>query len=477
MSLHTRLLMSLLGLTIIGLTIIGVGFAFLSQERQQDAVKEQLRTVLLMSSGTSVAAAARAGELPVPVRLAEATGTLRGPLSEAEHLWPPPQNELFLWRDRIYLAMVMKGVGNNADPRFLLASRPWSIQWRTTLNTLRSIFLLSVVVALIMVWLGIFFFRRTLLRPINALTALLAQGSIDVETDLMGLVPGGTDPLSQLGQAIISMQRRIGSDNERLLSQVQELQRTHAALQESQTQLLRSGRLAVVGQLAAGLAHEIGNPLAILTGYVEILKQDVGERLEGEAKRDAHDTIERMGKEVDRIHRTLRDLLDFSRVPANNAPGSVQTAMAHVQALLMPQKLVKHRALRLSFSTPEDLGAAGLPMVQLSTDDLTQLLMNLLLNAVHASPEGGRIEVRAQTDERLGGVRIYVDDQGSGVAEQDRAKIFQPFFTSKAPGEGTGLGLSVCERILNAVDGDIRVETSDLGGARFIVEVPIAPAQ
>jgi PAS domain S-box-containing protein len=223
--------------------------------------------------------------------------------------------------------------------------------------------------------------------------------------------------------------------------------------------MMRSEKLAVVGSLAAGLAHEIGTPLNVISATAEWLMLD-GEGAERSRR------LSEIIAETDRISRLVRELLAFSRERrAGRAPVPVGEAVARVRSLLA----ISAEKKRVSLET--DL-ADGVPPVLAAADDLHQVLMNLLVNAVDAVPAGGRVGVRA----RAGGgqVTIEVHDDGPGVPEALRERVFDPFFTTRA--EGTGLGLAVCARVVAAHGGDIRVGVGPWGGALFTVTLPAAEA-
>jgi len=187
---------------------------------------------------------------------------------------------------------------------------------------------------------------------------------------------------------------------------------------------------------------------------------------------EQQDFLQRMRKETERINRILRDLLQFARAGephelASAARGDVAEAVADTAALIAPQKAM--RGVELELAVPE-----GLPAVALGAEQLMQLVLNLVLNAVDALDGGGRVRVSAEPSPS--GVRLVVEDNGPGVAEAVRDRLFEPFVTTKEVGKGTGLGLAVCRGLVEAVGGSINLDALFTSGARFVVELPNASA-
>lgn len=305
---------------------------------------------------------------------------------------------------------------------------------------------------------------RLVVDPVERLSraaARVAEGARTLE------VPrSGGRELGELAESLAAMTAKLRADEERLRVKMIEATKFAAELRSAQERLVRSERLASVGRLAAGLAHEIGNPIAALLGFEELLLAG------GLAPAEERDFLARMKRETERIHRILRDLLDFAR-PATRqagkallvAEGSLPRAVDIALDLLRPQKVL--RDVALSISVPQEL-----PLVALAEEQLVQIVLNLLLNAADAVPaESGRISLDASATES--GVRVEVSDNGPGVAPEIRDRLFEPFATTKEVGKGTGLGLAVCRGLLEAVGGTIAEEGTD-GGARFVVTVPFA---
>ena len=234
-----------------------------------------------------------------------------------------------------------------------------------------------------------------------------------------------------------------------------------------QQQIVRAERLATLGELAAGVVHELNNPLTSITVYAEYLVR----KLEAQGI-DAADIekLRRIGASAQRILRFTRDLVQYAR-PSGKDTENVDVAAVVRQSVSICEHLVERGGISLGVEIDPQL-----PVVQAVAGQLEQVLINLITNAVHAVEAshngGGRVVVRAQVQDPPALV-IEVADSGPGVPEAERDHIFEPFFTTKADGKGTGLGLPIVRNIVDQHHGQISVTRSDLGGAAFRVVIPI----
>ena len=230
-----------------------------------------------------------------------------------------------------------------------------------------------------------------------------------------------------------------------------------------QQQVVRAERLATLGELAAGVVHELNNPLTSITVYAEYLVR----KLEAAGNEPADvEKLRRIGASAQRILRFSRDLVQYAR-PSGRDLESVDLAAVVRQSVSICEHLVERGGIELEVVVDPEL-----PIVQAITGQLEQVLINLITNAVHAVENGGKVSVRAQI-EGPAAVMLEVADSGPGVADADRQKIFEPFFTTKPDGKGTGLGLPIVRNIVDQHGGEITVNRSDLGGAAFRVILPI----
>jgi two-component system, NtrC family, sensor kinase len=236
-----------------------------------------------------------------------------------------------------------------------------------------------------------------------------------------------------------------------------------------QGQIMQSEKLAAVGQLAAGVMHEINNPLATISVSVAAISARLGE-LTGADKAAVEEYLELIDKEVDRCTRIVDGLLDFSR-PKGKTKGKV-ILNALVDETLF---LLKHHQRFKRLVVVRELDVK-LPACLGNAEQLTQVLMALMLNAVDAMDDRGKLTVRTgRNSSRHDEVFVEIEDDGIGIPRADQSKIFEPFYTTKPPGRGTGLGLSICYGIVEDHRGRIEVDSQPGRGSIFRIFLPALP--
>jgi signal transduction histidine kinase len=318
----------------------------------------------------------------------------------------------------------------------------------------------SVITVVVVFWIVAMVTGRLLVgRPVDALLAHARRiGTGDLATRLEPRGPRElralADEMNATSEKLAAAQRRAASEAEARVSAVE--------------QLRHADRLATVGKLAAGVAHEIGTPLSVVAGHAQMIAD---REVLGDAVLESARVID---VQVGRVARIVRQLLDFARRkgPEGGTADALFVATSTVE-LLAPAARRSGVDLRAS-------GKAG--RVSMDEDSLRQVLTNLITNAVHATPEQGTVtvvveHVRASHPDRpdqVDCVRIDVTDTGGGIPEEARPHIFDPFFTSKPVGEGTGLGLSVVHGIVQDHRGWIAVDTASGRGTTFSVFLPVA---
>jgi len=282
---------------------------------------------------------------------------------------------------------------------------------------------------------------RGITRPLKQLT----QGALAVAGgDLGTRIPASrNDELGELAQAFNTMAASLSSNQAELLT--------------VQQQLLRNERLAAIGQMAAGISHEIDNPVGVILGYAELLLDDL------EAGDPRREDVLAIIEECRRCKRITGGLLSLARHRDGERQRILLAELVEgVLESLRPQPLFRHVDLR--FAEP------GAPEVLGDADQLRQILVNLLINAAQAQGGEGWIAVRVGADGDSGIVEI--NDNGPGIPRELRDKIFDPFFTTKPGGEGTGLGLAICRRLAEDHGGRLQLLESAGGGA-FRLEIPL----
>ena len=217
--------------------------------------------------------------------------------------------------------------------------------------------------------------------------------------------------------------------------------------------------MAAFGLLAAGIAHEVGNPLAALSSLIQILKRRGPDPYTAEK-------LDLAARQLQRIERTIRELIDFSR-PASTAVSRVRPCEVVEEAIGIAKYYQRTKQRSITTDVPPDLAA-----VVGVRDHLTQVVLNLVLNAVDATADQGRIHVTAHEDD--GHLVLSIEDDGRGISIADRCRLFQPYFTTKA--HGTGLGLFVSRQILEDFGGTLKFESEPGEGSTFIVCLPIERA-
>jgi signal transduction histidine kinase len=233
---------------------------------------------------------------------------------------------------------------------------------------------------------------------------------------------------------------------------------------ELEEQMRRSEGLAAASVMAAGLAHEFNNPLAVLSNRIECMQEDVVERCD---RCFLNEDLAVLGEHTARLSEVTRDLLRF-----------VQAEDDELEPLALDEMALRLvRLLRQTFSSRNiDLGVVtreGLFQPQGREKAIEAVCMNLLLNAADATPPDGSVTLEVRNAESGGAVQIEVRDTGPGIPPQLHHRIFEPFFTTKAAGRGTGLGLAVCRNIVERHGGQIEVYCPTGGGSRFVVTLPV----
>lgn len=237
-------------------------------------------------------------------------------------------------------------------------------------------------------------------------------------------------------------------------------------------QLIRSEKLASLGTLVAGIAHEINNPLGIIAGYSEALLDRARDPAlnKQESFEDFPEYLETIHNEIFRCKNILRSLLEFAR-PSGGTVREIDINELIKEVIL----LVNHRAKRLNHNIVLELNR-DLPKIHADPGSLRQLFMNIIINSMYYTPEGGNIVIGSSIEAQgplPGQIMVSISDNGAGMPQEIVGKIFDPFFTTKPVGEGTGLGLAICHRIVEEHEGSIDVESVVGRGTTFTIRLPV----
>jgi len=267
------------------------------------------------------------------------------------------------------------------------------------------------------------------------------------------LLPEGADLIGRVAPAINRLEQRLGEERQRVRAQIAALEKANAELRTARENAARAERLASVGRLAAGVAHEVGNPMTAVIGFLALLRDRLAQG------KEAVEYVDRIEREAGRIDRILRDLLALARPADRPRPVDLQRCAAQA-ALLVRAQPTWPQTTQVQLAIP-----SGIPSVAGDDHYVAQVLVNLLVNAAKAGARTIRLGAR-QEEAR---VVVEVVDDGRGLPDGYAERLFEPFFTTSAPGEGTGLGLALCHATMERFGGSIEAQPAPGGGTTFIL--------
>lgn len=270
-----------------------------------------------------------------------------------------------------------------------------------------------------------------------------------------------TERLNKQGQKVLVnlTESFMRNENDEIIGHSQIL-RDLTDLKIREEQIQQSERLATVGHMAAGVAHEVGNPLTAISSLVQLCQRKTDDPF-------IKDQLAKVRDHIQRITKIVRDLVDFSR------PSSLKTETMQLNSIIESAVgLLKHDARCRSVDFNLRL-SSELPKIKGVPDHIHQVLVNILLNAVDAMQETENPSIRIRTWQENKVAKIAITDYGKGIPEEEQNRIFEPFFTTKEVGSGTGLGLSVSHGIITKMGGTIEVDSTTGRGATFTITLPI----
>jgi signal transduction histidine kinase len=368
----------------------------------------------------------------------------------------------------------------------------------------RMILISIILDAIVLIVFGSFLLSRVLVKPLKnliLLTQKIGTGDFSEKIEVTS-----SNEIGQLIGSFNKMIERLREKQESLDNYLESIELANKKLKQIQEELIRTEKLASIGRFAAGVAHEVGNPLGAILGYTSILGKD------GINQEESKDYLKRIEKEIDRVNRIVRELLDYVR-PSKFEVHDVEINKVVESTLSLISHQKNFEVIRTQLDLQPDL-----PTIKGDESKISQVLINIILNAIDAMPNGGVLTIQTKDyiveDSLINSfqqfypprrkedpmesdysslrkpdpftviltkfskgdqlIKIKISDTGIGIKEEDIKNIFDPFYTTKAPDKGTGLGLSVCLRIVESMEGEIKVESEEGKGSSFEIYFPIA---
>ncbi|MBM4347270.1 MAG: HAMP domain-containing protein [Deltaproteobacteria bacterium] len=386
----------------------------------------------------------------------------------------------------------------------ILMEVPTEDVMRRLLDYQKMFLILIIMDSIVLIVFGSFLLSRVLVKPLKGLVRLtqkISEGDFNQTIE----VPS-TNEIGQLVMSFNRMTEQLKEKQKNIEMHLESLELANKKLKQAQEELIRTEKLASIGRFAAGVAHEVGNPLGSILGYTSIMAR------EETTREEAHDYLKRIEKEIERINRIVKELLNFARPSRQDIQEvEINKVIKDTLSLLSYQKGFKNIETHLSLQP-------DLPMIKGNESLLSQIFINIILNAIDAMPDGGALGIetvnfvvgsregdelespylsRRKDDpldtnyshlrspnpfsviftkfnrgDRL--IKVKITDTGIGIKKEDMEKIFDPFFTTKDPDKGTGLGLSISLRIIESLGGEVKVRSEEGKGSTFEVYFPVA---
>jgi two-component system NtrC family sensor kinase len=328
----------------------------------------------------------------------------------------------------------------------------------------RVMFTFAVLAALCVVFLLVILYFATtrIIKPIHRMVAAthqIADGDLDHKVEI-----GSQDEIGELASSFNQMTERLKAANQELVDWGTTLEkkveeRTHE-LMKMQTHLIQSEKLASIGKLAAGIAHEINNPLGGVLIYAHLLLE------EADRNSSQYENLKKIVKETTRCKDIVKGLLDFSRPKEPEmVPTDINEAVLRATALFEPQAMFQNIQVRKEL--------AELPRIVADSSQLQQVFTNIIANAAEAMDGKGVLTIRTLLDKSDNRIKVEFTDTGHGIKSEDITRLFEPFFTTKQVGQGTGLGLAISYSIVQKHSGRIEVRSEIGKGSTFTVILPL----
>jgi two-component system NtrC family sensor kinase len=337
--------------------------------------------------------------------------------------------------------------------------RPYLDLTRKVMNTF--ILIVSLCVSLLLIML--FFVTSRIINPLNKMvlaTQKIARGDLSHKVEVRS-----RDEIGLLASSFNHMMKDLKTAEDKLIEWGTTLEKKvkdrTKDLREMQAHLIQTEKLASLGKMAAGIAHEINNPLGGILIYSHLLLEDV------EKGSPYRENLNKIVREATRCKNIVKELLEFAR------PKELEMKLTDLNSTVEKSlNIMMHQALFQNIKIVRKY-SENIPRIVIDGAQLQQVFMNIILNAVDAMEGKGVLTLATSVDEDRGFLNVEISDNGAGISEEDQKKIFDPFFSTKEVGSGTGLGLSICYGIVKKHDGTIEVRSRIDRGTTFIVKLPI----
>ncbi len=380
------------------------------------------------------------------------------------------------WKQPRYVIMVSPIYRNKK--LFACAGTVLSMEWiYHRMGQIQKMILIYILInTVILSAIGVFGLSQVTVKPLKRLVKRADEYNYIDETPFIS--DKETSEFNKLSKSLNRMFNRIADDKIRLETTVSSLENSNKELTRVREEIIRAEKFATVGKLASGIAHEIGNPLGIVIGYLELLQQ---QNLKSE---EAAEYLKRADEEINRINTIIRQLLEFSRTENRHlVPVSVGELLCDVVEVLKVQPLMSDLGFDVTLFSGRDTVIAD-------PEQLRQVFVNVIINAADAVASSGRetdgmikisthLTEEAMVPDKTGQMQLIIqfEDNGPGISKTHIENIFDPFYTTKEPGKGTGLGLSVSYRIIEGIGGRMEAISEGGDGTTISICLPLADAE
>ena len=323
----------------------------------------------------------------------------------------------------------------------------------------------AIIVLTLLVSLPVRWFIHEPMSGIEKTMRRVADGDLGARAPVMrddeiGAVARGlNEMLARMQNFNVELQHKVSEATQELRGKNEELVASYQRVFELREALARAQQMATVGQMAANVAHQIGTPLNLISGYVQMVMEQEG------AESPAPRRLRIVQEQITKVASIVRTMLDHARRPSPKEPTDIAELVRRVAAVARPK--LDASGVRLDLQVSDDL-----PLVQADAVQLELALLNLITNSLDAMPGGGVASIAVSSIDN--GVRIGVADTGTGIEPSLLPRIFEPWVTTKAAGHGTGLGLSIARDVVTAHGGTISASSAEGAGALFTIDLPTA---